>query len=160
MEAQHSTFPGMPADPNMALTYDPDAGHARASAMPGRGPAMASGWVSTGFGLFQLVAPHTFCRLTGMPYPSWLIRAVGARDVLLGSGLLARPDSPSWRMARFANDLLDTTLIGAAVFGRSTDRRKLAGFAALAAAVMALDAWTAGQPAAGSAQTMGDSAAA
>lgn len=143
--SQHSFAP-IPSDPNLALTYDPAAGH-RYPAVPGwaeaRRAGMQSGWVSTGFGLFQLLAPHAFTRMVGMPYPAWLIRAVGARDLFLGAGLLARPESPGWRTARFANDLLDTTLIAAAVLGRSTDRRRLAAFAALAAGVILLDGRTA-----------------
>lgn len=140
-QAGHSFAP-IPFDPNRALTYDPAAGHSHA-AMPdwlaAKRAGMQSGWLSTGFGLFQLLAPDTFSRMVGMPYPAWLIRAVGARDLFLGAGLLARPESPGWRTARFVNDLLDTTLVGAAVFGRSTNRRRLAGFAALAAAVILLD---------------------
>jgi hypothetical protein len=68
---------------------------------------------------------------------------VGARDLALGLALLARPASPGWRTTRFVNDVLDTSLIGAAAFGRTTNRRRLAGFAALAAGVMLLDAITA-----------------
>jgi len=144
METQTAqrSFAPIPSDPNLALTYDPAAG------WPGgwqeaRRAGIQSGWVSTGFGLFQLLAPHAFVRMVGMPYPAWLIRAVGARDLFLGAGLLARPESPGWRTARFVNDLLDTTLVGAAVFGRSANRRRLAAFAALAAGVILLDGRTA-----------------
>jgi len=148
METQPAarSFAPIPSDPNLALTYDPSVGH-RSMAMPGwndpRRAGMQSGWLSTGFGLFQLLAPHAFNRMVGMPYPAWLIRAVGARDLFLGAGLLARPESPGWRTARFVNDLLDTTLIGAAVFGRSTNRRRLAAFALLALGVILLDGRTA-----------------
>ena len=62
-----------------------------------------------------------------------------ARDLLLGLGLLGRPQSPEWRRARFVNDMLDTTLIGAA-FARSSNRLRLATFAAIAAGVIVLDA--------------------
>jgi hypothetical protein len=75
-----------------------------------------------------------------MTYPSWLLRAVGACDLALGVAILARPESRSWRRARFVNDLFDTGLIGAAVFAPRANRRRLAAFAALAAGVTALDA--------------------
>lgn len=148
METQQAarSFAPIPSDPNLALTYEPGAGR-RGVPTSGRADpwraGMQSGWVSTGFGLFQLLAPHAFNRMVGMPYPAWLIRAVGARDLFLGAGLLARPESPGWRTARFVNDLLDTTLIGAAAFGRSSNRRRLAVFAAVAAAVILLDGRTA-----------------
>jgi hypothetical protein len=104
---------------------------------------MVSGWVSTGFGLLQMLAPRAFLRVVGMPYPPWLIRAVGARDLALGVALLARPGSQGWRTTRLVNDVLDTGLIGAAAFGRTTNRRRLAAFAAFAAGVILLDAMTA-----------------
>lgn len=148
METQQAgrSLARLPSGPNMALTHNAGAGR-RGLAVPGRAApwraGMQSGWVSTGFGLFQLLAPHAFTRMVGMPYPAWLIRAAGARDLFLWAGLLARPESPGWRTARFLNDLLDTTLVGAAVFGRSTNRRRLAAFAAVAAAVIVLDGRTA-----------------
>jgi hypothetical protein len=136
-----------PVDPNLALTYDPHAGQPEPERLqPGIDAGrqgLVSGWVSTGFGLFQLLAPRSFLRLAGMPYPPWLIRAVGARDLALGVGLLARPASDNWRVTRFVNDVLDTGLIGAAAFARSSNRRRLAAFAAVAAGVILLDAWTA-----------------
>jgi hypothetical protein len=104
---------------------------------------MISGWVSTGFGLFQMLAPRAFLRVVGMPYPPWLIRAVGARDLALGLALLGRPGSQGWRTTRLVNDVLDTGLIGAAAFGRTTNRRRLTAFAAFAAGVILLDAMTA-----------------
>lgn len=135
-------LPAYPLDPNLALTYDPHAGHERhdmAGPGIGAGLGVASGWVSAGFGLFQLLAPRAFLRAAGMPYPPWLIRVIGARDLLLGLGLLDRPDSEDWRRARFVNDMLDATLIGAA-FARSPNRLRLATFAAIAAGVVVLDA--------------------
>jgi hypothetical protein len=137
-----SFTPAYPSDPNLALTYDPHTDRDRqpmAGPDLGDGLGMASGWVSTGFGLIELLAPRAFLRAVGMPYPPWLIRLMGARDLVLGLGLLGQPDSPTWRRARFVNDMLDTTVIGAAYAG-SRNRRRLSAFAALAAAVVALDA--------------------
>ena len=132
---------GIPSDPNLVLTYDPHIPRPAPEYLERQG--LLSGWISTGFGLLVLLAPRSFLRLVGMPYPPWLIRAVGARDLALGLGLLAKPASSHWRVTRFVNDVLDTGLIGAAALSRSTDRRKLAAFAAIAAGVIALDAWTA-----------------
>ena len=100
----------------------------------------ASGMVSAVFGAWQLLAPRLFARTVGLAYPDWLLRLAGARDLALGVAILARPEAPVWRRARFVSDLLDTGLIGAAAFAPRTDRRRLAAFAALAAGVIALDA--------------------
>lgn len=75
-----------------------------------------------------------------MPFPSWLIRAVGARDLALGLAMLAQPKVVGWRQVRFLNDLLDTGLIATAAMLPTSERRRLAVFAAIAAAVIALDA--------------------
>jgi hypothetical protein len=101
---------------------------------------MVSGLVSTGFGVLQLLAPRAFARAIGMPFPPWLIRAVGARDLALGLAMLAQPKTVGWRRTRFVNDLLDTGLIGAAFFTPLSDRRRLTAFAAVAAGVIAFDA--------------------
>ena len=100
----------------------------------------AAGMVSAAFGTWQLLAPRLFARSVGMTYPDWLLRMVGACDLALGVAILARPESRNWRRARFVNDLLDTGLIGAALFAPNANRRRLAAFAALAAGVIALDA--------------------
>jgi hypothetical protein len=77
----------IPSDPNLALTYDPHAGQAhpdtRLSTDDFVRHGKVSGWVSTGFGLFQLLAPCAFLRAAGVPYSPWLIRTVGARDLAL-----------------------------------------------------------------------------
>jgi hypothetical protein len=139
--SRHAIPPGYPSDPNLALTYDPHAGAMPQAAASNAGRGLASGWVSTGFGLFQLMAPQAFLRAVGMPYSTGLIRVVGARDLLLGLGLLARPSSSGWREARYLNDLLDTTLIAMAYL-HSPNRRRLSAFAALVAGVILLDRWT------------------
>jgi hypothetical protein len=100
----------------------------------------AAGIVSAAIGAWQLLAPRLFARSVGMPYPNWLWRLAGARDLALGVAILARPESRNWRRVRFVNDLLDTGLIGAAAFAPNANRRRMAALAALAAGVIALDA--------------------
>jgi hypothetical protein len=96
-------------------------------------------WISIGFGAWQLLAPGTFARTAGMAYPNWLVRSVGARDLALGIGMLARPESSGWRWARAVSDVMDTGLIGGAFSMRESDRARLAAFAGVAAGVVALD---------------------
>jgi hypothetical protein len=92
-----------------------------------------------GFGAWQLLAPRSFARTVGMRYPDWLIRVTGVRDLGLGIGMLARPESGGWRWARAASDVLDTGLIGAAFLMHGSDRARLSAFTAVAAGVVALD---------------------
>jgi hypothetical protein len=125
------------------LAYDQhrELPYSRPGPAAGRGHrlhALAT-WISVGFGAWQLLAPRSFSRTVGMTYPDWLIRAVGARDLGLGIGMLASPESGGWRWARAASDVMDTGLIGAAFLMHGSDRARLAAFAGVAAGVVALD---------------------
>jgi hypothetical protein len=53
--------------------------------------------------------------------------------------MLAWPEALGWRQARLFNDILDTGLIATAALMPASERRRLMGFAAVAAAVIALD---------------------
>lgn len=125
------------------LGYEPH----RAPPTTRPGPASGRGhrlhalatWISVGLGAWQLFAPRSFARTVGMTYPDWLIRAAGARDLGVGIGMLARPESGGWRWARAASDVMDTGLIGAAFLMHGSDRARLAAFAGVAAGVVALD---------------------
>lgn len=125
------------------LTYQPSRAlpQARRSHAVGRTHrlhALAT-WISIGFGAWQLLAPRAFARTVGMTLPDWLIRTVGARDLGLGIGMLAQPESSGWRWARAASDVFDTGLIGASFCMRRTDKARLVTFAGVAASVIALD---------------------
>jgi hypothetical protein len=95
--------------------------------------------VSTGFGALQLLAPRMIERTIGMSYPLWVIRLIGLRDLALGVTMLAQPASPRWLWVRVGNDLFDCGIIAGASFVRGVKRRRLAGFAAFAAGIVALD---------------------
>jgi len=127
--------------PAVAVPFAPGQGGGRV--LPtSRGPlrvVAAAGWISFTFGAWQVFAPRMFAHMVGMSYPDWLLRAVGARDMVVGAGMLARPASHAWRNARVLSDVLDTGLIGAAALDRKADRGRLAAFALVAAGVIALD---------------------
>lgn len=95
--------------------------------------------VSTGFGALQVLAPRTIGRTIGMSYPLWVIRLIGLRDLALGLAMLARPASPRWLWTRVGNDLFDCGIIAGAAFLKGVRRRRLAGFAAVAGGIVALD---------------------
>jgi hypothetical protein len=125
------------------LAYDPQRAlpQGRPGPSAGRGHrlyALAT-WISVGFGAWQLFAPRSFARTVGMSYPNWLIRTIGARDLGLGIGMLARPESGGWRWARAVSDVMDTGLIGAAFLMHGSDRARLTAFAGVASGVIALD---------------------
>jgi uncharacterized membrane protein len=141
--------PRFPYDPNRSLTYErhgkPPAwaevvgvGASQGAAREARLGAFLA-WFSIGLGVAQLLAPRAVARATGLPNWPLLLRAVGARELACGVGLLARPRSALWRWSRVAGDTMDVALIGAAVFAPGGQRRRLAATAALAAGIMALD---------------------
>jgi hypothetical protein len=99
---------------------------------------LLAGGVSATFGVVQMLAPRLVARTVGMTYPPWVLRAIGLRDLALGLVMLARP-TPRWRWVRVGNDMFDYGIIAAAAFLPGAQRRRLAGFAAFAAGIVALD---------------------
>ncbi|HEX6533622.1 MAG TPA: hypothetical protein VF041_03440 [Gemmatimonadaceae bacterium] len=100
--------------------------------------AKGLGVASFGLGLAELAAPRWLERQLGVRNRTRLLRALGAREVLAGVGVLAprRPAAGLW--SRVAGDVMDLALIGAAV-RRSERRRALAAAAAFVLAIGALD---------------------
>ena len=70
----------------------------------------ALGWLSLGMGL-TLLAPRRAAVLFGLgPRPA-LMRAIAARDIAIGAGLLAAPAPAPWLRAQAAADLLDAAIL-------------------------------------------------
>lgn len=141
------TSPRFPYDPSKALPFEEPwypllyadmVRHGRAQAPDAR-LSRALAWFGIGLGVVQLLAPRAFARSTGMPQWPWLMRAVGAREIATGVGLLMQPKAPVWHWARVAGDTMDAALIGAAMFAPSSQRSKLAATAAIAGGIAALD---------------------
>ena len=109
----------------------------------------ALGIVSIGFGGAAIVAPRWFGRLFGLeaverPQVGSVIRAVGARDVAVGYGLVSsatsgRPVAP-WLLARLICDGVDAVACTLAIRNGARNSRflGLTGFAAGATAGGAL----------------------
>ena len=68
----------------------------------------ALGWGSVGSGLALLLFAPRIRRLLRLPARSGALRAVGARDVLIGMGLVMGRDRRPWLWARSVSDALDT----------------------------------------------------
>lgn len=123
--------------------------------MTGKQMARALGWLSLGLGAVEVLAPKRLSRLIGVPGNAdhiRLLRALGAREIATGVGLLAGRQTASslakWMWARVGGDALDLGLLGAALkadghflarnFARQRRTRTLAAIGAVAP-VAALD---------------------
>lgn len=99
------------------------------------------GLFSLALGISQLVAPGRLARLIGLKDSSSVrnvMRAVGAREVVSGLGLLARRSAgPLW--ARVAGDVVDLTLLGAAMTNGVKSRARLSAATAAVAGIAAVD---------------------
>jgi len=72
------------------------------------------GWFSIGLGAAEALAPDAVARLIGAR-PSDrtrnLLRVLGARELLSGVGILAKPRSADWVRSRVAGDAMDIALL-------------------------------------------------
>jgi hypothetical protein len=111
--------------------------------------AAGLGGFGIGLGFAELLAPRMLARVLGIashaaPRPPasivWVLRALGARDIVSGVGILTQPRPAGWLWSRVAGDAIDLSLLGVA-FGalRQANRVRLAGTMAAALGVAALD---------------------
>ena len=111
--------------------------------MDEHGLARALGWVSIGVGLAALAVPGPLMKAIGLGDRPNLGRFLGARDLLLGMGLLRGQNTAAWCRARGIADALDVALIiGGAAAGAFRRDRAPIGFAT-GASFSALSFWLA-----------------
>lgn len=111
----------------------------RADAERGERLAKALGWFSIGLGIAQLVAPDGLARLIGVRQHPRVIRALGAREIINGVGILRQRRRSGWMWTRVAGDAMDLALLGAASRSAySGDRRNRLGLATAAVAGVAV----------------------
>jgi uncharacterized membrane protein len=112
----------------------------------GRSASVELGWLSIGLGLAEIVAPGPLARLIGVPdrpVTRWILRALGARELGAGIGLLSQPHKAGWLWGRVVGDVVDLSLLGATLLSPRPNRvRTSAAFTAVLG-VTALDAWAA-----------------
>jgi uncharacterized membrane protein len=112
--------------------------------------ARGLGWFSIGLGLAEIAAPRSLTKLIGVRRDySGLLRALGAREIASGIGILTRrrpgeSPNPFWMWSRVGGDAIDLALLGAAYrLGRGrfrrSNRRRIAVATAAVAGVTALD---------------------
>lgn len=116
--------------------------HPDEGGMPGLALSRGLGWFSIALGVTQLAVPRALARLIGID-PSgatpWIVRAMGAREILAGLGVLMQPHRPLPLWGRVGGDAIDLTLLGVAAATRCTSAPRLAGAVAAVAGVTALD---------------------
>ena len=86
------------------------------------------GWFSIGLGTAQLAAPKVMCKVIGARGEGrspLVMRAMGARELTQGVGILARPRPTGWLWSRVAGDALDLSLLGLTAV-RITGRKRTA----------------------------------
>ena len=104
--------------------------------------ARSLGWFSLGLGVAQVAAPRRVARLVGVSdgrTATFVIRAVGARELAAGVGTLARPKPAGWLWARVAGDATDLALLGTAAATAARSRPRIAAAMAVVAGVAVAD---------------------
>lgn len=103
-----------------------------------RAAARAAGWMFLGFAAASAVAAPRIAGALGYRGRTDLVRALGARDLVVGAGMAFARDAAPWMRLRLAAELADVVLhLDGAASGRMRRGRALAvaGGAALFAAV-------------------------
>jgi uncharacterized membrane protein len=100
------------------------------------------GWFSLALGGVELAAPGVIARAIGVantPENRLLLRALGAREVASGLGILGRDRQAPWVWSRVAGDAMDLALLALAFTSEGARTRNLGMAAAAVAGVTALD---------------------
>ncbi|HEU4643221.1 MAG TPA: hypothetical protein VFS44_12275 [Gemmatimonadaceae bacterium] len=100
--------------------------------------ARGLGYASFGLGLAELAAPAWLEKQLGVRNHRRLVRALGAREILAGAGVLARRRPAAGLWARAAGDVMDLALLGAAA-RRSKRRKQIAAAMGFVLAIGAMD---------------------
>lgn len=90
-----------------------------------RATARQLGWFSIALGFAQLLVPRALARMSGArPHVKnkALMRAIGARELISGAGLLLWPRSQTFAWMRFAGDVMDVALLSRAMFTKPSAR--------------------------------------
>lgn len=101
--------------------------------------ARAIGCASICFALASFLAPGPLARILGYGERRRLVRALGARDLVVGLGLVTAEDLSPWLRARLASEAADTLLHAAGALTGAFDRKRAFGISVLAAAFAAVD---------------------
>jgi uncharacterized membrane protein len=106
------------------------------------------GWFSIGLGLAQIFSPGGVARLIGVNDDAKnrrLMRAIGMREIATGVGILAKPRPAGWVRARVGGDMMDLTLLGAALRSDDSEKNRVALATAAVLGLTALDVLCSGR---------------
>lgn len=103
--------------------------------------ARALAWFGIGIGLAEIAAPRDLARLIGVGDGGAenALRALGAREIASGAGILVRPRPAGWLWARVGGDAMDLALLWGALNAKGAQRERIGATAAAVAGVMVLD---------------------
>jgi uncharacterized membrane protein len=107
--------------------------------------AKSLGWFSIGLGLAEILAPRALARVIGVPYRPWLMALMGVREIASGLGILSGERPKEWLWSRVAGDVLDMSLLGAALASDDSEPIRVEVAAAAVLGVTALDVLAARQ---------------
>lgn len=85
------------------------------------------GWFSIGLGLAELLATREVARWIGAKGSARsyaTLRAMGAREVVTGLGILTRSNDPKWLWSRLGGDLMDVTLLRSELASPAAERAR------------------------------------
>jgi hypothetical protein len=102
----------------------------------------ALGVAGIGIGLAELIAPHFLSNKLGIEPRPTLLRAMGAREVASGIGIVGRHNPTPGQWTRVAGDVLDIALLGLAA-RLSRKRKVVLGALGAVLAISVLDLITA-----------------
>ncbi|HVU53122.1 MAG TPA: SRPBCC family protein [Polyangia bacterium] len=108
--------------------------------------SLGLGLLGLGLGLGALAAPRALVRALGVDAGArtpWLVRALGAREIVTTAGLFASGRTAPWLWARVGGDLIDITLVAGALRAPSARRGRAWGALGGLLGVTALDVITA-----------------
>ena len=107
--------------------------------------AQGLGWFSVGLGTAQLLAPRVMSRMVGLrgnQRDRRIMCSIGAREIVVGLGILTRDRPSGWLWSRVGGDVIDLGLLGSAL--GSTRASPSRGRKAIMAimGITAADLWT------------------
>src|SRR5256885_16766715 len=102
-------------------------------------------WFSIGLGLAELFAPAAVARIAGVPRRRGLIRLFGLREITSGLGIFAQRSPAEALWARVVGDIMDLTVLAAALGSPKAKPSKVAASIAAVAGVTALDIYRSGE---------------
>ncbi len=99
------------------------------------------GWFSVGLGLAEVAAPRALGQLIGVDggRGRTLLRAVGAREIASGLGILSGRRRSAWMWSRVLGNAMDLALLGAAMSAGRNHRSRLNATTLAVVGVTAVD---------------------